>query len=74
MNESSGKKIKENLEEFIFSCLDNIDRTIIFSFKIISYAQSYRIIKKNLFGCASGITKTLFKIKLSYKHILNCLE
>ena len=72
--ENSGKKIKENLEQFIYSCLDNIDRTIIFSLKIISYVQRYRKIKKSLFGCASGITKILFKNKTSYKHILNCLE
>ena len=72
--ENSGKKIKENLEQFIYSCLDNIDRTIIFSLKIISYVQRYRKIKKSLFGCASAITKILFKNKTSYKHILNCLE
>jgi hypothetical protein len=72
--ENSGKKIKENLEQFIFSCLDNVDRTIIFSLKIISYVQRYRKIKKSLFGCTSGIIKTLFKNKTSYKHIMNCLE
>jgi len=72
--ETSAKKIKENLEQFIFSCLDNIDRRIIFSLKIISYVQRYRKIKKSLFGCTSAIIKILFKNKTPYKHIQNCLE
>ena len=72
--ENSGKKIKESLEQFVFSCLDNVDRTIIFSLKIISFIQRYRKIKKSLYGCTSSIIKMLFKNKTSYKHILNCLE
>ena len=72
--ENSGKKIKESLEQFVFSCLDNVDRTIIFSLKIISFIQRYRKIKKSLYGCTNSIIKMLFKNKTSYKHILNCLE
>ena len=72
--ESSAKKIKENLDQFIFACLDNIDRSIIFSLKIINFVQKYRKIKKSLFGSTSSIIKILFKNKSSYKHILNCLE
>jgi hypothetical protein len=72
--EHSGKKIKENLEQFIYTCLDNVDRSIIFSLKIISFVQRYKKYKKSLYGCTSGIIKTLFKNKILYKHILNCLE
>ena len=72
--ENSAKKIKENLEQFVYACLDNIDRTNIFSLKIINFIQRFRKIKKSLFGCTSGIIKILFKNKLAYKHILNCLE
>ena len=72
--ENSGKKIKENLEQFIYSCLDNIDRTIIFSLKILSYVERYKKIKKSFFGCTNSIIKILFKNKTSYKHILNCLD
>ena len=72
--ENSAKKIKENLEQFVYTCLDNIDRTNIFSLKIINFIQRFRKIKKSLFGCTSGIIKILFKNKSAYKHILNCLE
>lgn len=72
--ESSGKKIKENLEQFVFTCLDSLDRTVIFSLKIITFIQKYRKIKKSYFGCTNSIIKILFKNKESYKHILNCLE
>ena len=72
--ENSAKKIRDNLEQFVFTCLDNIDRTVIFSLKIINFVQRYRKIKKSFFGCTSGIIRTLFKNKTSYKHILNCLE
>ena len=72
--ENSAKKIRDNLEQFVFTCLDNIDRTVIFSLKIINFVQRYRKIKKSFFGCTSNIIKILFKNKTSYKHILNCLE
>jgi len=72
--ENSAKKIKENLEQFVYTSLDNIDRTNIFSLKIINFIQRFRKIKKSLFGCTSGIIKILFKNKSAYKHILNCLE
>ena len=72
--ENSAKKIKENVEQFVYTCLDNINRTNIFSLKIINFIQRFRKIKKSLFGCTSGIIKILFKNKLAYKHILNCLE
>ena len=72
--ENSAKKIKENVEQFVYTCLDNIDRTNIFSLKIINFIQRFRKIKKSLFGCTSGIIKILFKNKSAYKHILNCLE
>jgi hypothetical protein len=71
---NSAQKIKENVEQFIFASLDNIDRTVVFSLKIINFAQRYRKIKKNYFGCANSIVKTLFKNEASYKNILNCLE
>lgn len=72
--ESSIKKTKENFEQFIFTCLDSMDKTVIFSLKIIAFIQKYKKIKKSLFGCTSGIIKTLFKNKSPYKSILNCLE
>ena len=72
--ENSAKKIKENVEQFVYTCLDNIDRTNIFSLKIINFIQRFRKIKKSLFGCTSWIIKILFKNKSAYKHILNCLE
>jgi hypothetical protein len=71
---NSAQKIKENVEQFIFTSLDNIDRTVVFSLKIINFAQRYRKIKKNYFGCVNSIVKTLFKNEASYKNILNCLE
>ena len=72
--QNSVKKIRDNLEQFIFTCLDKVDRTVIFSLKIISFVQRYKKYKKSLYGCTSGIIKILFKNKTSYKHILNCLE
>ena len=72
--ENSIKKTKENFEQFIFACLDSMDKTVIFSLKIIAFIQKYKKIRKSLFGCTSGIIKTLFKNKSSYKSILNCLE
>ena len=72
--ENSIKKTKENFEQFIFTCLDSMDKTVILSLKIIAFIQKYKKIKKSLFGCTSGIIKTLFKNKSPYKNILNCLE
>ena len=72
--ENSIKKTKENFEQFIFTCLDSMDKTVIFSLKIIAFIQKYRKIRKSLFGCTSGIIKTLFKNKSPYKSIMNCLE
>ena len=72
--ENSIKKTKENFEQFIFACLDSMDKTVIFSLKIIAFIQKYKKIRKSLFGCTSGIIKTLFKNKSPYKSILNCLE
>ena len=72
--ESSIKKTKGNFEQFIFTCLDSMDKTVIFSLKIIAFIQKYKKIKKSLYGCTSGIIKTLFKNKSPYKSILNCLE
>ena len=72
--ESSIKKTKDNFEQFIFTCLDSMDKTVIFSLKIIAFIQKYKKIKKSLYGCTSGIIKTLFKNKSPYKSILNCLE
>ena len=72
--ENSIKKTKENFEQFIFACLDSMDKTVIFSLKIIAFIQKYKKIRKSLFGCTSGIIKTLFKNKSPYKSIMNCLE
>jgi len=72
--DNSIKKTKDNFEQFIFTCLESMDKTVIFSLKIIAFIQKYKKIRKSLFGCTSGIMKTLFKNKSSYKSILNCLE
>ena len=37
--ENSIKKTKENFEQFIFACLDSMDKTVIFSLKIIAFIQ-----------------------------------
>ena len=71
---NSAQKIKENIEHFIFTSLDNIDRTIVFSLKIINFMQRFKKNKKTFFGCTNSIIKNLFKNEISYKHILNCLE
>ena len=68
------KKIKEFLEHFIFSCLDNTNTDIIISLKIINFMNFFRKTKKSLYNCTNQIIRILFKNKSSYLNILNCLE
>ena len=71
---STSKKIKDSVDQFVYSCLDATDRTVIFSLRIASYYQRYRKNKRSLYGCTNGIIKDVFKNRQSYKPILNCLE
>jgi len=68
------KKVKEYLEHFIFSCLDNTNTDIIISLKIINFMNFFRKTKKSLYNCTNQIIRILFKNKSSYLNILNCLE
>ena len=72
--ENTKKKIKDNLEQFIYSCLDETNKDIITSLKIINFMNYSRKIKKSLYNCINQIIKILFKNKTSYQNILNCLE
>jgi hypothetical protein len=68
------KKVKEYLEHFIFSCLDNTNTDIIISLKIINFMNFFRKTKKTLYNCTNQIIRILFKNKPSYLNIFNCLE
>ena len=72
--DNTKKKIKEYLEHFIFSCLDNTNTDIIISLKIINFMNFFRKTKKTLYNCTNQIIRILFKNKPSYLNILNCLE
>ena len=71
---STSKKIKDYVDQFVYSCLDSTDRTIIFSLRIVNYYQRYRKNKRSLYGCTNGIIKDVFKNRQSYRPILNCLD
>ena len=68
------KKIKEFLEQFIYTCLDLTNKDIILSLKILNFYNSSKKMKKTLFNCVNQIIRILFKSRESYKNILNCLE
>lgn len=72
--ENTKKKIKENLEQFIYTCLEMTNKDIILSLKILNFINSYTKNKKSLYNCANQIIRILFKNRESYKNILNCLE
>ena len=71
---NSNKKIKENLEQFIYSCLEMTNMDIIVSLKILNFVGFSRKVKKSLYNCTNQIIKIIFKNKISYQNILNCLE
>ena len=71
---NASKKIKDSVDQFVYSCLDATDRTVIFSLRIVNYYQRFRKNKRSLYGCTNGIIKDVFKNKQSYKPIFNCLD
>jgi len=68
------KKIREIYEQFLNACLDSTNKDILFSYKVFSFMNRYHKNKKNKLNCVNQIIKILFKNKLSYKNISNCLE
>ena len=72
--DNTKKKIKENLEQFIYTCLEMTNKDIILSLNILNFINSYTKNKKSLYNCVNQIIRILFKNRESYKNILNCLE
>ena len=72
--ENTKKKLKDNLEQFIYMCLEQTNKDVIYSLKILNFLNYYRKIKKNLYNCTNQIIKILFKNRSIYINILNCLE
>ena len=68
------KKMKEFLDQFIFTCLDSTNQDIILSLKILNFLNISRKIKKSLYNCVNQILRILFKTRESYQNIFNCLE
>ena len=58
---NSNKKIKENLEQFIYSCLEMTNMDIIVSLKILNFVGFSRKVKKSLYNCTNQIIKIIFK-------------
>ena len=72
--DNTKKKIKDFLEQFIYTCLESTNKDIILSLKIINFLNPSRKIKKTLYNCVYQILRILFKIRESYQNIYNCLE
>ena len=72
--EHTKKKMKELLDQFIFTCLDSTNQDIILSLKILNFLNISRKVKKSLYNCVNQILKLLFKTRESYQNIFNCLE
>lgn len=68
------KKIREIYEQFLNACLDSTNKDILFSYKVFNFMNRYHKNKKKKLNCVNQIIKILFKNKLSYKNISNCLE
>ena len=72
--ENTKKKVKENLEQFVHSCLDGTNRDILISLKILNYMSFFRKTKKSIYTCTNQIIRVLFKNRPAYINISNCLE
>ena len=72
--ENTKKKVKENLEQFVHSCLDEINKDILNSLKILSFMSFFRKTKKSIYTCTNQIIRIIFKNRTSYINISNCVD